>query len=800
MEVNIGDRVTLNAVGSSDAEGSALSFSWYMTRGEQQVALNGAQTMTPWFIAPADGLYEFTVTASDECGASDTDTVRVSVGSGEARSVPIARAYTEQSIVSGGTLVTIDASMSEDPDDGQLAYSWRQTGGETVNLLSAGTVSASFTAPMVGQDTKLIFELTVSNGADSDTDTIEILVKGGDVVDPLLPVADAGTDQTVDETTLVSLNGSGSTDPEGGQLSYAWSQTSGPTVALSDAKIAEPTFMAPDVGCDGAVLIFELTVSNGTMNATDSVQITVRNVAGSNEAFNRFYELVDKAKADRVGDVVGTYEVSRGPTQEETNQAGNQIAEYTEVTNRKTSALSNLVMMDNTIGKVYPGSLLWAAAVRDGQLHQLEQIPNRPLVTTSFSGLHNIQPAPSAVIFTHDGSYSDFMSHAAPVFGAAVNGGTRLVADFKISSSLKDALLSIGLSASYWGAKMEAGLEHIQNERRSIGVMTLDQVFYSAAVDSPPAEGFVPSRLLQCDSQLASVLAEGAVMGGEIAYVRKVDYGRRVLVSLSSAASSEELNMALKTAVDWATGHFSGEVDSKTKEVWQSVEGKLIIIGGSYPDGVSGFFGGDIQSFVRAIQAIMSQQYVNDSRGALPVSFELGYVNDNAPMQVYETIEFAGKIPGRRWGRVITEEDIETNSKDAAVIRQDGEIDSDDWTMVELTSQTLQLSSDRRTIHFTVTWHAYEGEKNKTISSYKTIIRSSKTFSHEFNKPVREILSPTSVGAAQQWYAGKVHTQQQFPNHGLLRNIRVLFDGPGGQDQEVQLLNAKLSFEIWLEE
>lgn len=42
-----------------------------------------------------------------------------------------------------------------------------------------------------------------------------------------------------------------------------------------------------------------------------------------------------------------------------------------------------------------------------------------------------------------------------------------------------------------------------------------------------------------------------------------------------------------------------------------------------------------IQSFVRAIQAIMSQAYVNDSRGALPVSFELSYVRDNAPMQVY---------------------------------------------------------------------------------------------------------------------------------------------------------------------
>ena len=93
------------------------------------------------------------------------------------------------------------------------------------------------------------------------------------------PTANAGADQTVAEGATVTLNGSGSSDPDGDNnaLTYAWTQSSGtPTVTLTGDTTAAPTFTAPENLSANAVLEFMLTVTDlGGASDTDSVRISV---------------------------------------------------------------------------------------------------------------------------------------------------------------------------------------------------------------------------------------------------------------------------------------------------------------------------------------------------------------------------------------------------------------------------------------------------------------------------------------------------------------------------------------------
>ena len=91
------------------------------------------------------------------------------------------------------------------------------------------------------------------------------------------PVAAAGADVAVDPGASVTLDGTGSADPDGEALSYAWTQVSGASVRLSGAATARATFTAP--AAPGA-LVFRLTVTDpGGLTGSADVTVTVSDLA-----------------------------------------------------------------------------------------------------------------------------------------------------------------------------------------------------------------------------------------------------------------------------------------------------------------------------------------------------------------------------------------------------------------------------------------------------------------------------------------------------------------------------------------
>ena len=89
------------------------------------------------------------------------------------------------------------------------------------------------------------------------------------------PTADAGTDQTVDVGTTVTLDGSRSRDADGDGLSYQWN---GPAeIVLSNTSVSRPTFVASTAG----TYRFTLVVNDGKVDSEpDEVVIRVTTPVG----------------------------------------------------------------------------------------------------------------------------------------------------------------------------------------------------------------------------------------------------------------------------------------------------------------------------------------------------------------------------------------------------------------------------------------------------------------------------------------------------------------------------------------
>jgi hypothetical protein len=184
---------------------------------------------------------------------------------------PIADAGVDRS-VDPDDVVTLDASGSSDPNGMPLSYRWIQTEGPVVTLADPNAAKPTFTAPRLEHAVAYKFDVVVSDGFTCRVDSVVVTVNADTTDDP--PVARAGDDQTVVEGVRVWLDGTGSSDPEGQTLTYAWTQVSGPAVTLSDPTAARPEFTAPELS-GAADIQFKLTVSDGVHQTTDVVTIRV---------------------------------------------------------------------------------------------------------------------------------------------------------------------------------------------------------------------------------------------------------------------------------------------------------------------------------------------------------------------------------------------------------------------------------------------------------------------------------------------------------------------------------------------
>ncbi len=234
----------------------------------QRVTVTFPVTVSYGLIAGTPLINTATISTTEISTPTQASTV-VTVGNAP----PTADAGAPQT-VNPGDSVTLDGSSSSDPNGDALTYLWQQTGGVTVTLSGATTVSPTFTAPAASG--VLTFTLTVTDtGGLTDTASTIVTINAA-------PTADAGAPQTVNPGDGVTLDGSASSDPNGDPLTYQWTQIGGTTVTLSGATTVSPAFTAPAAS---GVLTFTLTVTDtGGLTDTATTTVTVPNIAPTADA------------------------------------------------------------------------------------------------------------------------------------------------------------------------------------------------------------------------------------------------------------------------------------------------------------------------------------------------------------------------------------------------------------------------------------------------------------------------------------------------------------------------------------
>jgi len=183
---------------------------------------------------------------------------------------PTANAGPDQVIQLPTSSATLSGSGTD--TDGSIAsYTWNIASGPAGSTITAtGSASTTITGLVQG-----VYQLTLSvkdNAGATSLDTVKITVNAA--VANKNPVAKAGADITITlPTSSTTLNGSGSSDPDGTIASYAWVKIGGPSQFVIASSNAATTAVS---SLTAGIYDFQLKVTDDKgLTALDTVKVIV---------------------------------------------------------------------------------------------------------------------------------------------------------------------------------------------------------------------------------------------------------------------------------------------------------------------------------------------------------------------------------------------------------------------------------------------------------------------------------------------------------------------------------------------
>src|SRR6185369_7337307 len=175
----------------SDPDGTIVAYRWKSVVGPKEFTINSPTRASTTISNLVKGVYNFELTVTDNSGATDKDTVVITVMAAPPNQSPKANAGADINI----TLPTNSTSLSgsgSDPDGTIASYKWSKVSGPSQYNIGSST-KAQTTVNNLIQGTYQ-FELTVTDNAGaSSKDTMKVIVNAASTPINQPPTANAGS-------------------------------------------------------------------------------------------------------------------------------------------------------------------------------------------------------------------------------------------------------------------------------------------------------------------------------------------------------------------------------------------------------------------------------------------------------------------------------------------------------------------------------------------------------------------------------------------------------------------------------
>lgn len=268
--------------------------------------------------------------------------------------------------------------------------------------------------------------------------------------------------------------------------------------------------------------------------------------------------------------------------------------------------------------ELWPGNIVRGKDLREqGRLSGLGSFPRDPMryniQGSQGSGSFSVESPSLATYNEEHKNYARYFWFMPPVYAYQ---------ETEITHSAQQAMLDLGVQVNFLAGGLGANFQTINENGFTTLYMLVRTVYYNVSAEYPmhPAGFFAPGVEL---AQLRRVMSED----NPPAYVSNVAYGRMALVRLVSKYAQREI----KTSVDLLLQGLGASLTQSQKKLISELQ--LTVEAAPGPSQT-------IRTIDELNTYINQGAQFNHRNGAVPVSYEVRYLSNNAPLMTHTGLSY----------------------------------------------------------------------------------------------------------------------------------------------------------------